>query len=720
MHEVRAGRPIWFRILGTTTLAALIGSLASAQKTLPAPAPGPEVVGSSMAIQLAPDLLQSFESGTGRIWGDLIAVRSASFVKAHFVDVNLRAGDVLTLRSKTGTVVEEIRGRGPKDLGTFWALSAFGDELELLFRFSSSYEKPPFRIDMVIVGDPAMVEPLSTLAPESVCSPENFDDVFCYQNDAGKWSNVLASVGVMSVGGNPITALFCSGSNVSAQNYVLTNQHCITSQGSCDSSEFVFKFYRQGCNTGAAVTADWQSFRCDDVVATSPFNSCDQGLGDLDYSLCSVIGDPASTFGYVTPDPVPLTDGEAIYIVQHPAGRPHEIAHGSGPNVDVDGTVLRYYDTLDTEGGSSGSPIFRESDDKLIGLHHCGGCATSGVGNRGMLMSDIYPNIQSFLCSATVELGGTEPLALTQVHGDGDVVLEPGETWQFTPRVLNRACSAMALGVVADVVPSAGSSAFVTMLSGTSSFGDVAGGATAAALAPARFRVRKTVPCGSEITFDLVNLMAANGGPYPEALGILSKPIGEAPITTVHYSDFSSTAGWTAIDGGTGTGTAQTWTASNPGGRSLPLGAPFFIADSDRLGSGAQMDEQLVGPVIDCSGFAAVELQFSHDFRWWSGGMDEQCDVDIRSSATGGAWVNIAKYQDANASGTVVLDVSTQAAGQDDVQIRFHYYDAVYEWWWAVDDVFLLGNNGYDCEVFGPNLVLEPLGSIPKPPNGRP
>ena len=28
-----------------------------------------------------------------------------------------------------------------------------------------------------------------------------------------------------------------------------------------------------------------------------------------------------------------------------------------------------------------------------------------------------------------------------------------------------------------------------------------------------------------------------------------------------------------------------------------------------------------------------------------------------------------------------------QAAGQSAVQVRFHYYDASYEWWWEVDNV---------------------------------
>lgn len=122
------------------------------------------------------------------------------------------------------------------------------------------------------------------------------------------------------------------------------------------------------------------------------------------------------------------------------------------------------------------------------------------------------------------------------------------------------------------------------------------------------------------------------------------------------------------------------------------------------------MDEELLSPVVDLTGFANAELQFAHEFRYYSGGLAEQCDVDVRSSATGGAWVNVANFSGASTSGVESIDITAQAAGQSDVEIRFHYYDAVYEWWWAVDDVFVLGGNGFVCNVFGVDRDVTPLG----------
>jgi hypothetical protein len=58
---------------------------------------------------------------------------------------------VLVVRARSGRVVEEIRGRGPRDRGTFWSLSALGDELLLELRYAAPYVRPPFRVD----ADPA-------------------------------------------------------------------------------------------------------------------------------------------------------------------------------------------------------------------------------------------------------------------------------------------------------------------------------------------------------------------------------------------------------------------------------------------------------------------------------------------------------------------------------------------------------------------------------------
>lgn len=689
-------------ILLVATTAWLLVAPASRAGESEAPTPPPPVVATARALSVVPDLSRAAPAAAGRrVWNETVELPGASFVKLHLVDLNLRAGDRLLVIAADGRVVDELEGRGPGGRGSFWTLSAPGDRVTLELEVGHRYGGPPFRVDQGLAGDPAMLDPAPPDGPRSVCFPADFEDVVCYQGDAGKWANVLASVGVMTVGSHPDNpspnGLWCSGSNVSPRNMLLTNQHCIGTQAQCDDAELVFRYYRTGCNDGSATTTGWKSFRCGQLVASSPFVSCDQGLGDLDFSLNTVIGDPAATFGWVRPDPTPLTDGEALYIVQHPAGRPHEITHGSGSDVDVDGTVLRYYGTLDTDGGSSGSPIFREADDRLVGLHHCGGCSSPGIGNRGMLMRDIQPLIAGFLCSPAVDLRGVGATGLVQVTGDGDAVIEPGETWRVTPEVLDAACDEDGLAVTATVAAGAGSEP-VALAAPAVGFGTVPAGQRRPATGPVAFEVSTAAACGGEVVLDLTDLAASNGGPFADTPGLLRREIGETVWTTLAFSDFhlGVPASWTVVDGGTGSGAARTWTTANPGGRTLPLGAPFAIADSRALGA-QTMDEQLVSPAVATGGFAVVELQFRHQFRWFSGGLDEKADVDVRSAATAGSWVNVARFSGAPASGLATIDLTPYSAA--DLQVRFRYHDAINEYWWAVDDVYLRGGVP-ECEVF--------------------
>jgi len=703
------------------SIVFLAAVLAAAHSAAAAPdgkasAPPEAVIAHARPLTIVPGPGES-AGGPERIWTTVVEVKGASFLKLHMVGVNLRAGDFIDVIAPDGRLVERIEGRGPRDRGTFWTLAVFDEALVLEFHTAHRYAgRPAFAIDMALVGEPEAMETI--LGGRSICDPPDFEDAICSQNEAGVWANVLASVGVMSVGGDPVSGLWCSGANLSPLNYVMTNQHCIGDQAKCDDSEFVFNHYRTVCGDSNSPLSEPVSFRCDQLVAVQPYDDCEPTTTTLDFALSSVDGDPASAFGYVEPDPAPLTSGEAIYIVQHPSGRPHEITRGDGANVVVDGHTLRYYDTLDTEPGSSGSPIFRTADDRMVGLHHCGGCDTAGTGNRGMLMADIYPLIEQYLCTADVSLRVAEWNGLEEVEGNGDAVMDPGETWRFTPAVRNVACSADAVSVTADAVLNPSTSGSATVSGSPVAFGDVPASSVGVAAAPVAVALAGDFPCGGEVVIGLENLTAGNAGPFDDAPSYFTHAVGEVVFTTLFLEDFSGgiPADWTVVDGGTQPDPPTqptTWTTGETDNSdSVALTAPFAIADSDGLGSGYTMDEQLISPLVDCTGFAAVELQFAHVFKYYSGGGSEVGDVDVRSSATGGAWTTVASYSGASASGTVRIDISAQAVGQTDVQVRFHYHDAEYDWYWAVDDIELIGNNGAVCNPVNPAPVAAIAGPV--------
>ena len=148
----------------------------------------------------------------------------------------------------------------------------------------------------------------------------------------------------------------------------------------------------------------------------------------------------------------------------------------------------------------------------------------------------------------------------------------------------------------------------------------------------------------------------------------------------------STPAGWTVINNVGSLG----WAFNDAGGRGNLTGGSgsFAIADSDHAGSGVSMDTELRSPVMDLSALSTVTLTFKTDFNAYS---SEIADVDVSVNGAAGPWTTVWHKSGADYRGphTETIDLTAQAAGHAHVMLRFHYYNAVYEWWWEVDDVQL-------------------------------
>jgi hypothetical protein len=184
-------------------------------------------------------------------------------------------------------------------------------------------------------------------------------------------------------------------------------------------------------------------------------------------------------------------------------------------------------------------------------------------------------------------------------------------------------------------------------------------------------------------------------------------------------------ADWTILDGYSDDLT-WSWTQMNE--------ETMMVVDSDAAGQ-VFMDESLVTPDLDCSRLNFVRLVFDHNFIFNS---YEIADVDIRID--GGSWQNLARYQGQDEYGIADLDVTSIAAGHRSVQFRWHYYDAFWDWFWAIFHVAVIGGSvpatgdfDEDCDVdlsnfaelaaawqstqghpaFNPRLdIAEPFGQI--------
>ena len=88
----------------------------------------------------------------------------------------------------------------------------------------------------------------------------------------------------MNMGGNPSTALWCSGSNVSPQNYVLTNQHCVESQGECNTDRVRVQVLPHELRRRLSTNLDWEGFRCDEYGRPQPRRSSAATRGSVTWT----------------------------------------------------------------------------------------------------------------------------------------------------------------------------------------------------------------------------------------------------------------------------------------------------------------------------------------------------------------------------------------------------------------------------------------------------
>jgi len=273
-------------------------------------------------------------------------------------------------------------------------------------------------------------------------------------------------------------------------------------------------------------------------------------------------------------------------------------------------------------------------------------------------------------------------------------------------------------GISATVTPL---TAGVTVVDGSATYGDLGLGATGTSLSP-HFTVDLSptlLACGDTLSFQ-VSINTAQGNfadTFTQTVGLVLPGNGEA-INETFGGAFPPT-GWTIVDGGSGGGAAATWTNANPGSRSfsLPLTDPVAIVDSDAAASGPTQDEQLITPVMDLSTATSVTLTFDQYFFWYSGGGNEVGDVDVKSSLTGGVWTNVFRNQGASSPDpdSQSIDITAQAAGAADVQVRFYYYNGSYDWYWEVDNVVVSYTAPGGCVA----NTCTPSATVPPPvPDG--
>ncbi len=117
----------------------------------------------------------------------------------------------------------------------------------------------------------------------------------------------------------------------------------------------------------------------------------------LDYALLRLSSPLGERYGWLAleTEEAALRRTTDVKIIQHPAGRPKEIVTEDTQLTDLRELVMHYL--ADTEGGSSGSPVFDLRGERVIGLHHAGAANNY---NEGLNMPRIAAEIALYLPEA--------------------------------------------------------------------------------------------------------------------------------------------------------------------------------------------------------------------------------------------------------------------------------------------------------------------------------
>lgn len=179
-----------------------------------------------------------------------------------------------------------------------------------------------------------------------------------------------------------------TGSSIGSGNFMLTNNHVVSTEEKLRSLEVWFNWFHPTCDASTP-SEDMVKVRADKLLTTGGSGSLDYTLftlHDFDYRNAHI----KRLFGGLELSATDPAVDDPIYVPQHGDGglRPMYVGDMSGSNYSrilSVGSTLRH--DADTQGGSSGSPILSRGSHQLVGLHY-GGTSSYNVGVTAQTLND--------------------------------------------------------------------------------------------------------------------------------------------------------------------------------------------------------------------------------------------------------------------------------------------------------------------------------------------
>ncbi|KDO25723.1 hypothetical protein SPRG_09022 [Saprolegnia parasitica CBS 223.65] len=308
---------------------------------------------------------------------------TASLLLIHFAHVRLAPSDYIVLRpigrNATSRTMTPARVTASSS-GAFFAMPLYASrvivELHTMGLHRGGDDCVGFAIDGVRTHADARLRMPKDDNKESLCGADDSKNAMCYVNSA----MFTASKAVVRLLTNRASGSdFCTGWLLGCAGHVLTNQHCLLSAADARNTQFEFMAQGATCQSDCEASGACASRI---VVQGGTLLASSKAL---DYALVQLENVP-SELGYLQLRAAGPQLNERVYIPQYPLGGGKRLAvvksnqPGTITSVTLSGCAKNQAGyMLDTQPGSSGSPVLASSDNTVVALHHCGGCPNAGI-----------------------------------------------------------------------------------------------------------------------------------------------------------------------------------------------------------------------------------------------------------------------------------------------------------------------------------------------------